>query len=124
MCYSGTNRHGDLAPRSGFMHVFEKSEFLVKKWDSEKEEISCEGSLTYFSLLFYLEQLGKLVLEIYLFKTQTSKYQGGEIALKTCDVLFLCLISQQKLSFLNLKIFLKDSINFYFCLVSFGIIIV
>uniref|UniRef100_A0A1B6EZA2 Protein AAR2 homolog n=1 Tax=Cuerna arida TaxID=1464854 RepID=A0A1B6EZA2_9HEMI len=38
--YSGTNRHGDVTPRAGFMHIFKKSEILVRRWDSEKEEIS------------------------------------------------------------------------------------
>lgn len=38
--YSATNKHGDVAPRVGFMHDFKRSEFVVKKWDSESEGIS------------------------------------------------------------------------------------
>lgn len=38
--FSATNNHGDVAPRVGFMHDFKRSEFVVKKWDSENEGIS------------------------------------------------------------------------------------
>lgn len=41
--YSPTNKHGDVAPRVSFMHNFEKSEVLVKKWDVDSEGISNEN---------------------------------------------------------------------------------
>ncbi|CAG4916624.1 unnamed protein product [Colias eurytheme] len=31
---------GDVSPRSGFMHYFQKKEFLVKLWDKNNEDIS------------------------------------------------------------------------------------
>lgn len=40
--YSATNKHGDVAPRVGFMHHFNRSEFVVKQWDSESEGISSD----------------------------------------------------------------------------------
>ncbi|XP_075230621.1 protein AAR2 homolog [Lycorma delicatula] len=40
--FNASNEHGDLAPRIGFMHNFEKKSFLVKKWDTELEDISTE----------------------------------------------------------------------------------
>lgn len=40
---SASNKHGDLAPRIGFMHHFEQKSFVVKQWDSELEDIKAEG---------------------------------------------------------------------------------
>ncbi|CAH0558993.1 unnamed protein product [Brassicogethes aeneus] len=40
--YSATSNTGDIAPRTGFFHNFRKSEILVKKWDSQLEDISQE----------------------------------------------------------------------------------
>ncbi|XP_046436142.1 protein AAR2 homolog [Neodiprion fabricii] len=40
--YSAVNEFGDLAPRSGFIHNFKKSEFLAMSWDAEKEDVSTE----------------------------------------------------------------------------------
>ncbi|XP_015591459.1 protein AAR2 homolog isoform X2 [Cephus cinctus] len=42
--YSAANEFGELAPRVGFIHNFKKSEFVVKRWDSQKEDISSEVS--------------------------------------------------------------------------------
>ncbi|XP_022184665.2 protein AAR2 homolog [Nilaparvata lugens] len=39
---NATNEHNDYAPRIGFIHNFKPKEMLVKKWDSEKEDISDE----------------------------------------------------------------------------------
>ncbi|XP_072939659.1 protein AAR2 homolog [Epargyreus clarus] len=33
---------GDIAPRSGIMHYFQKKEFLVKMWDKDKDDMSRE----------------------------------------------------------------------------------
>ncbi|XP_026322049.1 protein AAR2 homolog isoform X2 [Hyposmocoma kahamanoa] len=33
---------GDVSPRSGFMHYFQKKEFLVKMWDKKTEDMSKE----------------------------------------------------------------------------------
>lgn len=41
--YSAANELGELAPRIGFFHDFQQSEFLVKKWDRKKEDISSES---------------------------------------------------------------------------------
>ncbi|KYM94481.1 Uncharacterized protein C20orf4 like protein [Cyphomyrmex costatus] len=41
--YSAANKFGELAPRVGFFHDFQKSEFLVKKWDNKKEGVSSES---------------------------------------------------------------------------------
>ncbi|KYN21034.1 PREDICTED: protein AAR2 homolog [Trachymyrmex cornetzi] len=41
--YSAANEFGELAPRVGFFHDFQKGEFLVKKWDNEKEDVSSES---------------------------------------------------------------------------------
>ncbi|XP_047510405.1 protein AAR2 homolog [Pieris napi] len=39
--YSGVSKGtGDVSPRSGFMHYFQKKEFLVKLWDKNLEDIS------------------------------------------------------------------------------------
>ncbi|KAG7307741.1 hypothetical protein JYU34_006316 [Plutella xylostella] len=41
--YSAKNtKTGDVAPRSGFMHFFEKKQFLVKMWDKSTEDMSTE----------------------------------------------------------------------------------
>lgn len=40
--YSATNKFGELSPRVGFFHDFQKCEFLVKRWDNEKEDVSSE----------------------------------------------------------------------------------
>ncbi|XP_046407251.1 protein AAR2 homolog isoform X2 [Ischnura elegans] len=40
--YSPVNEYGDSAPRSGFFYCFNKSEFLVRKWDSSTESLSEE----------------------------------------------------------------------------------
>jgi len=40
--YSAVNKFGELAPRVGFFHDFQKSEFLVRRWDNEEENISSE----------------------------------------------------------------------------------
>lgn len=39
---NATNDHNDYAPRIGFMHNFKPAEVLVKKWDTENEDISEE----------------------------------------------------------------------------------
>ncbi|XP_066582433.1 protein AAR2 homolog [Prorops nasuta] len=41
--YSAVNEFGDMAPRIGFFHIFKKSEFLVKQWDKDTEDISAES---------------------------------------------------------------------------------
>ncbi|XP_012543004.1 protein AAR2 homolog [Monomorium pharaonis] len=41
--YCAVNEFGELAPRVGFFHDFQKSEFLVKRWDSKAEDISSES---------------------------------------------------------------------------------
>ncbi|XP_014482230.1 PREDICTED: protein AAR2 homolog [Dinoponera quadriceps] len=41
--YSAVNEFGEMAPRVGFLHNFQKYEFLVKKWDSKEEDISTES---------------------------------------------------------------------------------
>ncbi|XP_032512725.2 protein AAR2 homolog [Danaus plexippus] len=41
--YAAVNKDtGDVSPRSGFMHYFDKKEFLVKMWDKHLEDISRE----------------------------------------------------------------------------------
>ncbi|XP_046820365.1 protein AAR2 homolog isoform X1 [Vespa crabro] len=40
--YSAVNKFGETSPKIGFLHVFEKAEFMVKRWDQSKEEISSE----------------------------------------------------------------------------------
>ncbi|XP_041970696.1 protein AAR2 homolog [Aricia agestis] len=35
-----SNGTGDISPRSGFMHYFDKKEFVVKMWDKNTEDIS------------------------------------------------------------------------------------
>ncbi|XP_011697701.1 PREDICTED: protein AAR2 homolog isoform X2 [Wasmannia auropunctata] len=42
--YSAVNKFGDSTPRVGFFHDFQKSEFLVKRWDKDKEDISSEDA--------------------------------------------------------------------------------
>nr|CAD7203068.1 unnamed protein product [Timema douglasi] len=38
--YSATNSQGDTGPRVGFIHNFQKSELVVKRWDKDAEDIS------------------------------------------------------------------------------------
>ncbi|XP_026497014.1 protein AAR2 homolog [Vanessa tameamea] len=39
--YSAVSKEtGDISPRSGFMHYFDKKEFVVKMWDKKLEDIS------------------------------------------------------------------------------------
>nr|CAD7589768.1 unnamed protein product [Timema genevievae] len=38
--YSATNSQGDAGPRVGFIHNFQKSELVVKRWDKDAEDIS------------------------------------------------------------------------------------
>lgn len=40
--YSAVNNYQETSFRSGFFHNFRQGEFVVKKWDKEKEEISLE----------------------------------------------------------------------------------
>ncbi|XP_071571650.1 protein AAR2 homolog [Temnothorax nylanderi] len=40
--YSAVNEFGELAPRVGFFHDFQKGEFLVKRWDNKEEDFSSE----------------------------------------------------------------------------------
>ncbi|KAL0271101.1 UNVERIFIED_CONTAM: hypothetical protein PYX00_008307 [Menopon gallinae] len=42
--FSAKNNHGDSAPRAGFMYNFKKSEILVKRWDTEKQELVDDSS--------------------------------------------------------------------------------
>lgn len=37
------NEFGEAAPKIGFLHIFKKSEFLVKQWDAKEEDLSSEG---------------------------------------------------------------------------------
>jgi len=56
--YSAANEFGELAPRVGFFHDFQKSEFLVKKWDNKKEDISSEcKQLLSINMRFYIQVL-------------------------------------------------------------------
>ncbi|XP_011872742.1 PREDICTED: protein AAR2 homolog [Vollenhovia emeryi] len=41
--YSAANEFGELAPRVGFFHDFQRGEFLAKRWDSKLEDISSES---------------------------------------------------------------------------------
>ena len=43
--FSMKDKYGNEAPRSGFFHYFNESEVVVKKWDTEAEDISTEGFL-------------------------------------------------------------------------------
>ncbi|XP_063236961.1 protein AAR2 homolog [Bacillus rossius redtenbacheri] len=38
--WSATNKHGDVAPRVGFVHTFKKSELVVRRWDPDAEDFS------------------------------------------------------------------------------------
>ena len=40
--YSAVNEFGEATPKIGFLHIFKKSEFLVKQWDAKEEELSSE----------------------------------------------------------------------------------
>lgn len=57
MCYSAVDKtFGESAPRVGFFYNFKKSEFLIKQWDVEKEDISTEGTFFIDTLLKYKKQ--------------------------------------------------------------------
>lgn len=45
---------GELAPRIGFFHDFQKEEFLVKRWDNKNEDISSEGKPSGLLLIYSL----------------------------------------------------------------------
>lgn len=40
--YSPSDVYGMVSPKVGFFHNFKRSEFLVRKWDKAKEDISLE----------------------------------------------------------------------------------
>lgn len=44
------NKFGETAPKIGFLHVFEKAEFMVRRWDQSKEEISSERRILCYLL--------------------------------------------------------------------------
>mgnify|MGYP001793916897 CR=1 FL=1 len=39
MFYSAVSKTGETAPRTGFFHFFERREIIVKKWDSDTEDM-------------------------------------------------------------------------------------
>ncbi|XP_011498606.1 PREDICTED: protein AAR2 homolog [Ceratosolen solmsi marchali] len=41
--YSAVDQYGESAPRIGFFHNFNKSDFIVKRWDASLESISSES---------------------------------------------------------------------------------
>lgn len=54
--YSSVSNTGDIAPRTGFFHVFKKGEILVKKWDLNSEDIS-ETSVSSEQMTSFRENL-------------------------------------------------------------------
>lgn len=42
--YSAVGKYGEVAPKVGFFYNFRKSEFVLKKWDKELQDISMESS--------------------------------------------------------------------------------
>ncbi|KAL3279179.1 hypothetical protein HHI36_016692 [Cryptolaemus montrouzieri] len=38
--YSATSSTGDISPRSGFFHNFQRGEIVLRKWDMDKEDMS------------------------------------------------------------------------------------
>nr|CAD7426640.1 unnamed protein product [Timema monikensis] len=47
--YSATNSQGDTGPRVGFIHNFQKSELVVKRWDKDAEDISDKGMCSFLT---------------------------------------------------------------------------
>ncbi|XP_076642561.1 protein AAR2 homolog [Halictus rubicundus] len=41
--YSAVNEFGEPAPKVGFLHTFNRSEFLVRQWDKKAEDLSSEA---------------------------------------------------------------------------------
>lgn len=41
--YSAVNEFGEPAPKIGFLHTFNRSEFLVRQWDTKAEDFSLEA---------------------------------------------------------------------------------
>ncbi|XP_017792807.1 PREDICTED: protein AAR2 homolog [Habropoda laboriosa] len=41
--YSAIDEFGETAPKIGFLHTFEKSEFLVRRWNPKEEDLSPEA---------------------------------------------------------------------------------
>ncbi|CAG9795109.1 unnamed protein product [Diatraea saccharalis] len=83
---------GDVSPRSGFMHVFHKKEFLVKIWDKKtedmsKDEISDESVQRLKDNLFNLDKyLAPYPYEIWEKWKMLTSHITGELAIKLSPV--------------------------------------
>uniref|UniRef100_A0A1B6CYG9 Protein AAR2 homolog n=1 Tax=Clastoptera arizonana TaxID=38151 RepID=A0A1B6CYG9_9HEMI len=83
--YSATNKYDDVVPRAGFMYNFKKSEFLVKKWNLETEDISnevipeCEVERLKSNLLNLDPYLGVYPFDVFIKWKNLTEYITDEL---------------------------------------------